>query len=157
MATGAPKTSCSFQERAKEKAISNACNLLSGVMDAIKSLMTPNCPLLTVTLNKKTAVITIQQMGNKPYNAPFVLERRASFTGMPYTKTEMTIAISVAIKLAWYPFIFFRINAQKIKTIGTTATIADKAMLPRGSISCVQFMKLFSRKFFVCGAYHDQM
>ena len=83
MATGAPKPAVPSRKEPKEKAISNACNLLSGVMDAIKSLMTPNCPLLTVTLNKKTAVITIQQMGNKPYNAPFALERRASFTGMP--------------------------------------------------------------------------
>src|SRR5678810_872034 len=126
MATGAPKPAVPSRKEPKENAISNACNLLSDVMEAMKCLMIPNCPLLTVILNKKTAVITIQQIGNKPYNAPFAVERRASFTGIPYTKMAMTIAIAIAIKLALYPFIFFMINAQKIKSIGTIAINADK-------------------------------
>src|ERR1051325_6734238 len=100
MATGAPNPAVPSKKAPKEKAINKACNLLSEVMEAIKCLMISNCPLLTVTLNKKTAEITIQQMGNKPYNAPFAVESRANFTGMPYTKMAMTTAIAMAIKHA---------------------------------------------------------
>src|SRR5438094_820316 len=52
-------------------------------------------------------------------------------------------AITTANKLAWYPFIFLIIKAQKIKMIGMTATNADIAMLLKGSITCVQFIILF--------------
>ena len=69
-------------------------------MEAMKCLMISNWPLLTVILNKNTAVITIQPMGNKPYKAPFAVESNARFTGMPYTKMAIRIAIPVAIRLA---------------------------------------------------------
>jgi hypothetical protein len=66
MATGAPKPAVPSRNDPKENAISKACNRLSDVMEAIKCLIISNCPLFTVILNKKTAVITIQQMGNNP-------------------------------------------------------------------------------------------
>ncbi len=115
MATGAPKPAVPSRKAPKEKAISSACNLLSEVIEAIKCLMISNCPLLTVILNKKTAVTTIQQIGNKPYNAPFAVERSASFMGMPYTKMAMSIAIAIAIKLALYPLHFFYDQRPKNK------------------------------------------
>src|SRR6186997_1791673 len=99
MATGAPNPAVPSRKEPKEKAISNACNLLSEVMEAMKCLMISNCPLLTVILNKKTAVITIQQIGNKPYNAPFAVDSKASLTGILYAKMEISIAIATAIKL----------------------------------------------------------
>ena len=94
MATGAPKPAVPSRKAPNEKAISNACNLLSEVTDAMKCLMISNCPLFTVILNKKTAVITIQQMGNKPYKAPFAVESSASFAGIPYINMEIRMAIS---------------------------------------------------------------
>src|ERR1051325_9309107 len=100
MATGAPNPAVPSKKAPKEKAINKACNLLSEVMEAIKCLMISNCPLLTVILNRKTAVITIQQIGNKPYKAPLAVERRASLTGIPYTKMAISMAIAVASILA---------------------------------------------------------
>jgi hypothetical protein len=52
----------------------------------------------------------------------------------------ITNAIKTANRLAWYPFIFFIIKAQKIKSIGRTATKADRVMLLKGSITCVHFI-----------------
>ena len=100
IATGAPKPAVPSKKEPKEKAINKACSLLSEVMEAIKCLMISNWPLLTVILNKNTAVMTIQPMGNKPYNAPLAVESIASFTGMPYTKMAIRIARPVAIRLA---------------------------------------------------------
>src|SRR6478609_5735975 len=82
MATGAPKPAVPSKNDPNEKAIRSACNLLSEVIEAMKCLMISNCPLLTVTLKRKTAVITIQQMGNNPYMAPFNEESKASLTGI---------------------------------------------------------------------------
>ena len=48
----------------------------------MKCLMISNCPLLTVILNRNTAVITIQHMGNNPYIAPLAVERSASLKGI---------------------------------------------------------------------------
>ena len=62
--------------------------------------MISNCPLFTVMLNKKTAVITIQPIGNKPYKAPFAVDSNARFTGIPYTKMAIRMAIEVDSKLA---------------------------------------------------------
>ena len=99
MATGAPKPAVPSRNDPKEKAISSACNLLSGVMDAMKCLITSNCPLFTVMLNRNTAQIMIQQIGNRPYNAPLAAERSARFTGMRYTSTAIRMAITVAAML----------------------------------------------------------
>lgn len=77
-------------------------------------------------LNKNTAVTTIQQIGKRPYKTPFAVDKKASFTGIPYITTAITIAIAVASKLAVYPFIFLMISAQKIKRTGIIATRADK-------------------------------
>src|SRR6478752_1975065 len=81
MATGAPKPAVPSKNEPKENAMRSACNLLSEVIEAMKCLMISNWPLLTVILKRKTAVITIQQMGNKPYIAPFNDESKASLTG----------------------------------------------------------------------------
>ena len=82
MATGAPKPAVPSRKEPKENAISNACILLSGVMEAMKCLIIENCPLRTVRLNKNIAGIMIQHIGNKPYIAPFTVERIASLTGI---------------------------------------------------------------------------
>ena len=66
IATGAPKPAVPSKKAPNENAISNACNLRSEVMEAIKCFSTSNCPLLTVILNKKSAAIISQQIGNKP-------------------------------------------------------------------------------------------
>src|SRR5215210_4698951 len=83
IATGAPKPAVPSKKEPNEKAIRSACNLLSEVIEARKCLMISNWPLLIVILNKKTAAIIIQQIGNKPYKAPLTVESNASFTGMP--------------------------------------------------------------------------
>ena len=100
MATGAPKPAVPSKNDPKEKAMSKACILLSEVMVAIKLLMISNWPLFTVRLNKNTAAIMIQQMGNRPYIAPLSVDSKASFTGMPYATIAMTTAIKVARRLA---------------------------------------------------------
>ena len=66
IATGAPKPAAPSKKAPNENAIKSACSLRSGVMEAINDFITSNWPLLTVTLNKKTAEIIIQEIGNKP-------------------------------------------------------------------------------------------
>src|SRR5678815_1430655 len=82
IATGAPKPAIPSKKEPNENAINKTCNLLSDVMEAIKCLMISSWPLRTVMLNKNTAVMTIQQIGNNPYKAPCKEERKASFTGI---------------------------------------------------------------------------
>lgn len=83
-----------------ENAINKACNLRSGVMEAIKFLITSNCPLLTVTLNKKTAEIMIQQIGNNPYNDPWSVDKApANLKGIPYTRMAINNALPNASRL----------------------------------------------------------
>ena len=75
--------------------------------------------------------------------------------------TAISNAINIANKLALYPFIFLMINAQKIKMIGSTATNADKTMLLKGSMTCVQFIlnslfELTPRKVFNKSIYSEE-
>src|SRR5690606_19883680 len=70
IATGAPKPAAPSRKAPNENAISNACNLLSGVTDAIKFLIISNWPPATVRLKRYTAEIMIQQIGSSPYSAP---------------------------------------------------------------------------------------
>jgi acetyl-CoA acetyltransferase len=79
----------------------------------------------------------ISLMGLKTDDVPGVTVNRYCASGLE------TIAIATAIKLALYPFIFLMISAQNIKSIGTTATKADKAMLLNGLMTCVQFIFCF--------------
>jgi hypothetical protein len=103
--------------------------------------MTSNCPLLTVILKRKIALIISQQIGNNPYRAPCAVDNKAKFKGMPYTTRAIRIAITVANIIALWPFIFFIISAQNIKIMGTIATRADKAILLSGLTTCVQVIK----------------
>lgn len=68
-------------------------------MEAIKFLITSNCPLLTVTLNKKTAEIMIQQIGNNPYNDPWSVDKAANLKGIPYTRMAINNALPNASRL----------------------------------------------------------
>ena len=83
IATGAPKPAVPSRNDPKEKAIRRACNLRSEVMDARDCLMISNCPLFKVKLNKKTAVMTIHEIGKRPYNAPWARDKNASSRGIP--------------------------------------------------------------------------
>src|SRR5258708_34262361 len=101
---------------------------------------------LTVKINKNTAGMMIQQMGNSPYKTPFAIESKASFTGIRYTRMARRKARAAVNTLAWYPFIFFMTNAQKRNKIGNVATNSDKKILLNGSITCVHFILLRSLK-----------
>jgi hypothetical protein len=112
----------------------------------MKDLITSNCPLFTVALNKNTAPIIIQQIGKNPYIAPYKADKSAVPNGMPYAKIETASATMAVSKLALYPFIFFIINAQKMNRMGNDATSADIIRFPNGSVSCVYFIpKLVKR------------
>jgi hypothetical protein len=59
---------------------------------------------------------------------------------MPYMIVATATETRKVNKLALYPFIFFRIRAQKINRIGNDASNADNARLDNGSMTCVQFI-----------------
>lgn len=79
-------------------------------------------------------------MGNRPYKIPCPVDKIASDGGILYKMIASKTAIQVAIMLAQCPFIFFMINAQKIKAMGKRAAMAEKKIFPSGSIGCVHFM-----------------
>jgi hypothetical protein len=130
MATGVPKPAMLLRKEPKEKAIINACNRLSEIIEAIKCLMISTCPLFTVTLKRNTAVITIHAMGKKS----------ASIVAIPQTRLAINNATGVANKLDWYPLFFFIINAPKMTNTSNPVTNADKNILLNNSITCVQFI-----------------
>src|SRR5690606_3068468 len=133
IATGAPNPAAPSRKAPKENAINNACNRRSGVIDAIKLRMTSNCPPSTVRLKRYTAVIMIQDIGNRPYSAPCTPERSARSKGIRYTTTASTIANARVSRLARYPFIFLY-SAVKMNTIGMEATRGERTMLSKGSM-----------------------
>ncbi len=96
IATGAPKPAIPSSSAPKLNAISRACSRRSSVSRVNERLMTSKSPLATVRLWKKTALSTIQLIGQRPNAMPSVAVPTVTPKGIPHTSQERTKAVSMA-------------------------------------------------------------
>ena len=98
IATGAPKPAMPSSSAPKEKATRSVCSRRSVVRRVSERLMTSKSPLATVRLWKKTALSTIQLMGQRPNAMPSVAVPRVTPNGIPQTIQARANAVSIAAK-----------------------------------------------------------
>ena len=95
IATGAPKPAMPSSNAPKLNAIKRACSRRSSVSRVRERLMTSKSPLATVRLWKKTALRTIQLIGQRPNAMPSVAVPNVTPKGMPHTSQARMKAVSI--------------------------------------------------------------
>ena len=96
MATGAPNPAIPSSSAPNENATRSVCSRRSVVRRVSDRLMTSKSPLATVRLWKKTALSTIQLMGQRPNAMPSVAVPTEMPNGMPQISQPRTNAVSIA-------------------------------------------------------------
>jgi len=132
IATGVPNPAAPSKNAPKLKAIKSACNRRSGEIDTTDALTLSNDPASTVRTYRKTAVNTIQPIGNKPKHAPKPAAAIADFHGMPYTPIAIASAVNnpaAAARGADHPA---NASAPNKMTTGAAAARTDNNSDPVG-------------------------